>query len=874
MKSDDVRQSYIDFFVKKHGHTFVPSAPLLPLDDPTLLFTNAGMNQFKNIFLGLEKRGYTRAVNSQKCIRAGGKHNDIEEVGFTARHHTFFEMLGNWSFGDYFKHEAITWAWDWVVNVLKMDPDKLFPTVYKDDDEAFNVWNKEAGVPEDRITRLGRKDNYWMMAETGPCGPCSEIIYDQGPELSCGDKCGIGICDCDRWLEIWNLVFMQFDAKADGTMEPLPAPCVDTGAGLARITAVMQGKTSNYETDIFVPIINHIEELSGINYNDSENKSYFHVVADHIRTLCFAIADGVLPSNDGRGYVLRRILRRAVWHGGYLNLKPPFMKELAPTVIKIMSHAYPELEKQKQLIIPTIESEEKAFGKTLDRGNEYIEKLIRKAKKEGRTEITGEEAFYLHSTHGFPIDLTQLITRKNGLSVNMEEYDQEAKKHVEVSSVKVPAIQVRGTARVIQPATKFVGYDKLEIESEIRMREHEKHNMLLTITPFYAESGGQTGDRGILEGENYKFIVENAVKSGDVIVHQGYVEKGSHFPGMKVVAKVDKKRRGAIMRAHTATHLLHAALKNIIGEHVNQAGSEVSPDEYRFDLTHPKALTKEQIKEVERWVNYRIQENLEVKTEMMSLDEAKKQGVTALFGEKYGETVRVVSIHDGDKRISAELCGGTHAHRTGDIGAFKIVKESALQAGVRRIFAKTGTEVIKDMQAMEEREAETMRLLKAPGIDLIPKRIEELQKKLKEKKKAGTQSKQVDLKDLADSILLGQLNFETSPVNFHWYSENVGQMPATDLRKVADFIRDYKKFDTAFCLASEFEGGVNLVVGFSDKLVNHGFDAVKIIKKLGKLIGGGGGGRPDFATAGGKNPGGIEDALKKFVDEVKKNLQG
>ncbi|MEQ8254023.1 MAG: alanine--tRNA ligase, partial [Smithellaceae bacterium] len=701
----EIRESFIKFFEGK-GHTRVASSSLIPKDDPTLMFTNAGMVQFKNAFLGLENRGYTRAVSCQKCARAGGKHNDLENVGVTARHHTFFEMLGNFSFGDYFKEEAIAWAWEYLIDVVKLPKEKLWVTIYTDDDEAFNIWHEKMKVPKERIVRMGEKSNFWMMGETGPCGPCSEIIYDQGPGTGCGrPECDIN-CDCDRHLEIWNNVFTQFDRDVYGKLTPLPKPNIDTGMGLERLTAVIQGVQSNYDTDLFTPIIRFVEKVSGKTYGqNTDNDVSIRVIADHSRAVTFLIGDGILPSNEGRGYVLRRILRRAARHGKMLGINKPFLNESAQVVIEMMKDIYTDLESKASYITKVILNEEQRFMETLDAGLRILQEETTALKKAGKNVLPGALVFKLYDTYGFPTDLTADIVKRDGFTLDTEGFEAEMEQQRERARGAWKGSGEEAVAECYLKlsssgiATEFCGYEgTTEADSKItaiiiegqtveNLSEGQEAEIVVATTPFYGESGGQIGDTGYLEGDGFTFVVQDTKKPVDkLFVHKGVVRKGTVKVGDKVHLIVDLERRRAIQANHSGTHILQAALKAVLGDHIKQSGSLVNDERLRFDFTHFSKITDEEMRRIEKIANDIIRKNVEVATQICDLEDALKTGATAVFDEKYGATVRLVKM--GDK--SMELCGGTHVARTGDIGLLKVLHESAIAAGVRRIEAVTG----------------------------------------------------------------------------------------------------------------------------------------------------------------------------------------
>jgi alanyl-tRNA synthetase len=731
MKSNQIRQAFLDYFAK-NGHKIVASSPVIPADDPTLLFTNAGMVQFKNTFLGLEKRDYTRATTSQKCIRAGGKHNDLDQVGFTARHQTFFEMLGNFSFGDYFKEEAIFFAWEFVTKTLRLDPNRLYATVYKDDDDAERLWKKIAPELKDRVRRFGEKDNFWSMGETGPCGPCSEIHYDRGPNIP-GELNGEG----DRFMEIWNLVFMQYNRDDRGVVTPLPKPSVDTGAGLERFCMVLQNADSNYGTDLFEPLIAKVSELSGIPYMLGPDGVAHRVIADHVRTLSFAIADNAIISNEGRGYVLRRILRRAARYGHELGLKEPFLYKIVPTLIDKMGDTYPELKAHRGKIELVIKTEEEQFDRTLENGLARFTEII--DKMGGSKTIPGAEVFKLYDTYGFPADLTEIMAKEKGLEIDMAGFEKELEIQRNRSRQGSSFTPTLKSDAYIIPETKFT-YDEFHLTTQATFCDKINNSAFLVLkkTPFYAESGGQIGDKGKIISDNFEFVVEDTKKLGEGIIHIGHFDKSDDttierlHEGQPIVvtAQIDSERRADIQRNHTATHLLHKALRMVLGEHVYQSGSLVAPDRFRFDFSHFKAMTPEEIEKVENIVNEKIAADLKVTWQNKSIDEARQMGAMALFGEKYGDTVRVVQAGD----FSMELCGGTHVKNTGEIGKLLITSESAIAAGVRRIEAITGREAARMMSEygalkkklipilemnIENLDNESLAVLKTPHNSLI-----------------------------------------------------------------------------------------------------------------------------------------------------------
>ncbi|KPJ48543.1 MAG: hypothetical protein AMJ41_04705 [candidate division Zixibacteria bacterium DG_27] len=873
--SKEIRQKFLDFFAA-YDHRVVPSSSLIPVDDPTLLFTNAGMNQFKDVFLGKEKRNYKRAASSQKCMRAGGKHNDLEIVGQTTRHQTFFEMLGNFSFGDYFKEEAIDYAWEFVTKVLGIPKDRLYATVYEDDDEAFEIWRKIDPALKGRVLRFGEKDNFWSMGDVGPCGPCSEIHYDQGEEFSCGPGCKGIECDCDRFSELWNLVFMQFNRDESGKMTPLPKPSVDTGAGLERFCAVMQGVHSNYDTDLLKPLVEKVVEISGKQYSPGAEGMAHRVIADHIRALSFCIADGGMPSNEGRGYVLRRILRRASYNGRLLEIHRPFMSELLDTLENSMADVYPELKGKRKIIENVLNAEEESFERTLDTGLELFEDIAKKLEKSGKKVIPGKEAFKLYDTYGFPLDLTQIMAGKRGMSVDVRGFEAELAVQRERSKAAATGFLTHEEKALYETFSKYPArertdftYDSLEVRTYlgdhtyVNIAESETQVMLDT-TPFYAEAGGQVGDVGEIEDESgeWKIEVSRLQKIGNITVHLGKLLKNtstvpaSFHARAPVIARVDIQRRLSIMRNHTATHLLHRALKKVLGEHVNQSGSLVAPDRFRFDFTYFKALTPEELLEIEKDVNKKILENLSVRPESeVPFEEAKKKGAVALFGEKYGDKVRVVRIEAKDstpedpKYYSQELCGGTHVNSTGEIGQFRIVSESAIAAGIRRIEAVTGMGAFELMDKERNLLSNLSKALKAPTEE-IEARAEKLldEKKRLEKElgrhKAGSYRSEAEKLVHKAKVVEGT----GSRVGF----EEVKKNSREELLSLADAVREMLTSGVT-TLASDIGGNIALVTVVTDDLIKKGVKAGEIIKEGAKAGGGSGGGKSHLAQAGFKD---------------------
>ncbi|NPA95789.1 MAG: alanine--tRNA ligase [Thermodesulfobacteria bacterium] len=878
LKSHEIRKAFLDYF-KEKGHEIVPSSSLVPADDPTLLFTNAGMVQFKKVFLGEEKRPYKRAASCQKCVRAGGKHNDLENVGYTARHHTFFEMLGNFSFGDYFKKEAIEFAWEFLVDRLGLPKDKLWVTVFREDDEAAELWPKLTGISPDRVVRLDEEDNFWAMGDTGPCGPCSEILIDQGEEVGCKrPDCKVG-CDCDRFLEIWNLVFMQFFRDETGTMSPLPEPCIDTGMGLERIAAVCQGKLNNFDTDIFENIMRLLGELSGKEYGSSPTVDVaMRVIADHSRASAFLIADGVIPSNEGRGYVLRRIIRRAVRYGRVLGLKENFMKKTAFQVVEDMGEVYPELRKNREFIGQVLDHEEERFAQTLGLGLKMLEEHIEELRAKGQDTISGDFIFKLYDTYGLPVDIVQDVAKEEGLSFDKEGFEKMLAQQRERSkkSAKETITEKLPTAyrTLIEEgkATEFQGYDTTESKGKVlalvsggneeeKVSEGWKGELVSDKTPFYAESGGQIGDKGEIIAPSGRAKVVDTLKKGDLVVHQIEVTEGQIALGDDITMKVSPDRRLDTARNHTATHLLHAALRQVLGEHVRQSGSLVEPERLRFDFTHFSALTRDEIKRIEQIVNEKVRADLPVETQVLSQEEAISMGAMALFGEKYGEFVRVVTIPD----FSMELCGGTHLERTGQIGLFKIVAESSVAAGIRRIEAVTGATAISAIQEMEDELLQIAAQVKAP-VKAVSKRIEGLTNKIKELEKelkaarAGQAVKDV-AKMVQDAAEVGGAKI---------VAEVLDGLDAAALRELGDKVRDRLEKGVVI-LGSSHNGKAMLLVMVTKNLTDK-IKAGDIVKEIAKEIKGGGGGRPDMAQAGGKDPSGLGRAIDKGLKSATTTL--
>ena len=867
--ANDVRREFLEFFASR-GHKIIRSAPVIPQSDPTLLFTNAGMNQFKGIFLGQEKIESPRIANSQKCIRVSGKHNDLEEVGKDTYHHTFFEMLGNWSFGDYYKAEAVQMAWELLTEVWKLPTERLWVTIYQDDEEALQAWQRIAGLDQSRILRFGEKDNFWEMGETGPCGPCSEIHYYTGPhpEYQQAEMINSGN---PEYIELWNLVFIQFDRDKSGELKPLPLKHVDTGAGLERMVAVLQGKKSNYDTDLFKPIIDRIVSLTGKEYH-TENGVPHRVIADHIRMLTFAIADGGLPSNDGRGYVIRRILRRAARFGRMLEMHKPFIYQLVDSVIEVLGATYPEIVERRNHIQAVIKAEEKSFGLTLDRGLEVFAKLKENLQRNNITIIPGEEVFKLYDTFGFPMDLTRLLAEEAGLSIDEKGFENLMNRQKE-----------RARASVVFQAddflenedwqtlttgddSEFVGYENLETQSVIRkyLIEGQKVHLILDRTPFYAEAGGEVGDVGIIEGNNFRIKIDNTRKIGSSIIHSGHFEKGNSIVDPIVKACLDNVANWQIRANHTATHLLQAALRQILGEHVHQSGSLVTPEKLRFDFTHFTKMTESEIEAVEDWVNARIRENLPVNAEVKDYQSARESGAMALFGEKYGDVVRVINVGD----YSKELCGGKHVNRTGDIGCFKIISETAIAAGVRRIEAITGETMLK-LARENERLLEKITTLLGVNREQLPHRIEKLLTDYKNLEKQLHKNNKAEFEQEIDTLLekaemIGELKVFT-------YQANVKSL--AELKEIGDLVRD-KLPNGVGVIAGIIDEKPSIVVVVTDLAIKqYGLKASDIVRELGSILGGGGGGQAHLATAGGRFTDKIPEALQAVIPLIKSKIE-
>ena len=879
MQGHEIRKKFLQYFAD-NAHEIVPSSSLVPQDDPTLLFTNAGMVQFKDVFTGQSKRGYHRATSCQKCVRAGGKHNDLENVGFTARHHTFFEMLGNFSFGDYFKDKAIDFGWEFLTKVMKLDAERLWVTIFKDDDEAEKLWQKRTGIPKKRIVRFGEKDNFWAMGDTGPCGPCSEIIYDQGPKVGCQKKtCSIH-CDCDRYLEIWNLVFMQFNRKIKGgKLEPLPKPSIDTGMGLERLAAIVQGVASNYEIDLIKGIIDFVAKKAGVTYGKNEEHDVsLRVIADHARASTFLISDGVIPGNEGAAYVLRRIMRRAIRHGKKLGFNNPFLFQTSSTVISIMKGAYPELKKQKEFIEEAIKREESHFSETLDRGLEILDQEMTKLARQKIKKLSGELIFKLYDTYGFPVDLTQTIAEEKGFSMDMQGFDQEMNKQRtrsqktgkglgKSSGESFSSELIKSEATKIKE-TKFTGYKSLKGSSVISKivgpkqflksaKKGDEIGIILNSTSFYGESGGQVGDTGFLTNHSgFKFQVVNTIKPlSGIYLHQGKVISGKIQEEDSVTFEIDEQRRKAIILNHSATHLVHAALRQILGKHVHQKGSLVAPDRLRFDFTHFEPTDPSALKDIEDLCNEHVRLNHEVVTEILPYKKAINRGAMALFGEKYGDQVRMVTMSE----FSVELCGGTHVKNTGEIGPIFFRNEGGVASGVRRVEALTGQMAIDFARSHRQELSNIAQKLKTGS---SPKEIEEkleklisqqkkLEKDLQKLKTQGGGSKGGNGQDLLDQV--------KDRKGIKVLAAQVDDMDPKDLRVMADHLKDKLKSGIV-ALGSIRQNKASLIVLVTKDLTNR-YRAGDLVREMAKHVGGSGGGRADMAQAGGSNPKGMGKAL-------------
>lgn len=866
MTSAELRKSFLDFFASK-GHTIVPSASIVPDNDPTLLFTNAGMNQFKDVFLGQGSRTYKRAADTQKCMRVSGKHNDLDDVGKDTYHHTLFEMLGNWSFGDYYKKEAISWAWELITQVWKLPKDKLYATVYKDDDEAFKIWGEVTDISKDHILKFAEKDNFWEMGSTGPCGPCSEIHIDRG-EGTCdkqhvpGHVCAVN-AGCARYIELWNLVFMQYNREEDGTLKPLPNQHVDTGMGFERVVAVIQNKKSNYDTDLFQPILKKIETLSGKTYNESDGMP-FRVIADHIRSLTFSMADGVMPSNEGRGYVIRKILRRAIRYGRFLGFNGPFLNEIVDTVADTMGHAFPEVNSRRAMVKNLILSEEESFFKTLARGLDRLNELVDKAKTSKTHAISGEDVFMLYDSLGLPLDFIEHTVQDEGLSIDREKFDSlmEQQKERARAHFKSGAFDI-GVLKGKTVPTEYTGEEKLKGEGDIQLiasgnaiidslSAGTEAVIITDRTPFYGEKGGQVGDTGVIETATARFIVTNTRVFESTMLHYGKLEQGSLKLGETVKLSVDAERRAAIARNHTATHLLHKALREVVGNHAAQAGSLVGPERLRFDFTHSKALSVDEIHAIENRVNHVVLQNRPVSTRLMSKDEAVKSGAVAIFEEKYGETVRVVDVED----YSRELCGGSHVKRTGDIGLIKVIEETSISAGTRRLEAVTGMNSLEEIRRLTMMEHAVSESLNSEASGIL-ERIRTLQETLKTKDKEISELKRQFAAGNLDSLLSEAATIGGTKALIAKVDGD-----ADTLLAMSDTFKTKVPEGVLVLMASPSSGKVAILASVG-KTLNGKLKAGDIARECAKIVGGGGGGRPDLAQAGGKDEAKIPEALEK-----------
>ncbi len=872
MTGNEIRKLFLDFF-EKHNHRIVRSSSLVPQDDPTLLFTNAGMVQFKRTFLGEEKRDYVRATTSQKCVRAGGKHNDLENVGYTARHHTFFEMLGNFSFGNYFKEKAIDFAWDLMTNGYGLPAEKLYASVYTDDDEAYDLWHNRIGIPAERMVRLGEEENFWAMGDTGPCGPCSEIHLDRGQSYGCGrPDCGVD-CDCDRFLEIWNLVFMQYNRDASGQMTPLPKPSIDTGLGLERLASILQNAETNFDTDLIRPIIARTEALAEKAYGlDSDVDVAMKVIADHSRAAAFLVGDGVLPSNEGRGYVLRRIMRRAIRYGRNIGLSKPFLGRTAESVFDIMKPAYPELAASAAFILNVIENEELRFSETLDTGLKLLNDSLAELKAAGKQEVPGDLVFKLYDTFGFPVDIVQDVVRDTRMGIDMGGFNRQMEAQRQRSRSKVTFAGIGDAYKALSSEavkSEFKGYDTLDFEAEVLLlvqagekvqsaQSGQEVEVVTTATPFYGESGGQVGDQGVITADGMTVAVDKTIKDPTgIIIHQGRVTRGRIEAGQRVSLQVDADRRQATAINHTATHILHGALREVLGDHVKQAGSMVAPERLRFDFTHFSQVTQDDIERIEAIVNAHIRANVPVRTDEMDAEEAMSSGAMALFEEKYGDRVRVVELAD----FSKELCGGTHTRHTGDIGLFKIVAETSVAAGVRRIEALTGQAALDHVQRMNRIALTGAQILRITPDAVVP-RLEQLlaAQKASEKEIEKLKSALADAKASTGDTATQTINGVTAVI------QKVAVDKPAALRDLADRFKDRVK--SGVVVLGSSSGGKALLIAVVSKDLLGRFHAGEIIKQLAAVVGGGGGGRPDMAQAGGTKPENLDLAMEKAAQII------
>ncbi len=875
----EIRKSFLHFFAK-NDHQIIPSSPIVPKDDPSLLFTNAGMVQFKKVFLGQENRSYSRAASAQKCLRVGGKHNDLENVGYTSRHHTFFEMLGNFSFGDYFKEEAIQLAWTYLTRELQLPKKQLYVTVFKDDEEAITLWKKLTGISTNRIYRLGEKDNFWSMGETGPCGPCSEIMFDQGEQMACGPNCGIGVCDCDRYLEIWNMVFMQFDRDESGDMNPLPSPSIDTGMGLERIAAVCQGVTSNYDTDLFTGLIESTAYKTRVKYgSDSDIDTALRVVADHSRSVSFMIADGILPSNEGRGYVLRRLIRRAYRFGRFLGLERPFLHEVCDQLVGEMGEAYPELLKTRDFMSKVVCREEENFSKTLDKGLNMLSEELELLEQRGIRQVPGETVFKLYDTFGFPVDIVKDVAEKKGFFVDedgFENYMQAQKKRSKAVSSERTSYDFKGKFSNYQDAeiqTEFVGYDYLQTSSRIvdlldldgqpvsEMQQGAQGYVITARTPFYGESGGQSGDVGqILSTTGLAQVKDTYVPHLGLIIHKAEIKTGQLNREQEVNMSVDENQRMAAARNHTCTHLLHAALRNVLGEHVKQSGSLVSPGRLRFDFTHIHPVSDDELQQIEDEVNSTILLDYPVITQVIPFEQAMHEGALGLFEEKYSNEVRVVEVPE----ISKELCGGTHLNSTGQAGIFTIISESGVAAGIRRIEASTGWQTLEIFRR-QRRFLDSVCNLVNTQPDSLSTRIQELQDQVKrlekEKQKLASKVQFSNKSSVLDDVeKVSGIRVLATRVELPDGSGMKG------LRSMMDELRSQLQDGVIFLIAEQ-EGKVLMALFVSQELFDF-FTAPDLITPVASKVNGSGGGRPDLAQAGGNDPSGIDAAIARLKELI------
>ncbi len=878
MKSQEIRETFLDFFAEKK-HKIIKSSSLLPKDDPTILFTNAGMNQFKNTFLGLEKRSYKRAASVQKCMRVSGKHNDLEQVGKTSKHHTFFEMLGNFSFGDYFKKEAIEYAWELVVEVFKLKKENVYATVYEEDDEAYTIWNETIGISSDRIFRFGKKDNYWAMGETGPCGPCSEIHYDLGSAIEEGDPYSLIEKGSDRFSELWNLVFMQFHQDERGKLHTLPSPSIDTGMGLERLAVALQGLTSNFDTDLFQPLIQEVCDIAGREYpSQDEGDIAVRIIADHIRAVSFLISDGIMPSNEGRGYVLRRLIRRAFRQGNSIEIEEPFLYKLVGVVCDIMKDAYPELLPSANYISKVCQSEEKRFALTLSSGLRTFNQYIKEAKKAGRKVLSGAKVFKLYDTYGFPLDLSTELAEEQNMKVEEKDFHRELEKQRERARLSWEGEKRQKGKKVYEQlktlSAEYVGYEKEKVpEAKVtallrkaqmvrELKEGEDGEIFLDQTPFYAEAGGQTGDSGILKSPHFAAVVESAFyPTPDLISHKVKVISGKIRVDDKVEAVIDEPNRRNISNNHTATHLLHASLRQILGDHVKQAGSLVESSRLRFDFTHFAALSSAELEQIELLVNEKIREGIEVKTKVTTLEKGLEEGAIAIFEEKYGEKIRMVTIGD----FSKELCGGVHVHSTAQIGLFKIIAESSIAAGMRRIEALTGEEALKRTQETEEVLTEVQTALNTSRTGLLAQ-IEKLKESVK--------SKERETKAMRQKMARQELKEKEEEVRkiqgISVLIQKVKGLNNTELRELADSLK--QKIGSGVVVLGSASGKKVFLVTAVTKDLTARIKADELVKEIASRLDGGGGGRPDFAQAGGTKPEQLEKVLEESFTIIEKMI--